>query len=154
MKETPVLPYAALQHLLWDCGIVFVLWRDTAVALGGGRSFYSCIIPSVWPMEEEKPALFILGWTPRGLATASAMAFLGPRPDSSMLCRRTLSCCPHWGRNLHGGVVVVIIVHLEWGPSSTPNTRPFWAEPNKATSTEIKRRNWVRRGLDRRTDQC
>jgi hypothetical protein len=27
--------------------------------------------------------MFILGWTPRGLTTASATAFLGPRPDSS-----------------------------------------------------------------------
>ncbi len=30
------------------------------------------------------PALFILGWIPRGLATATATAVLGPRPDSSM----------------------------------------------------------------------
>jgi hypothetical protein len=42
-------------------------------------------------MEEEIPALFILGWTPTGLATASATATLGPWPDSSMLWRRTSS---------------------------------------------------------------
>jgi hypothetical protein len=41
-------------------------------------------IPSGWPMEEESPALFILGWTLRGLATASATASLGPRLDSSI----------------------------------------------------------------------
>jgi hypothetical protein len=28
------------------------------------------------------------------------------------------------------GVVVVIIIHLEWGSSSSSNTRSFWAEPN------------------------
>ncbi len=28
------------------------------------------------------------------------------------------------------GVVVVIIAHLEWGSSSSSNTRLFWAEPN------------------------
>ncbi len=45
-----MLPFAALHHLLWDYGIVFALWRDTDVALGGGRSFYDCIIPSGWPI--------------------------------------------------------------------------------------------------------
>jgi hypothetical protein len=102
-------------------------------------------------MEEETPALFILGWTPRGLDTASATAVLGPRPDSSMLWRRTSSSLPvALGRYLHGGVVVTIIVHLELGPSSTPNTRPLWAEPNKDTFTQIKCRAWVRVGLGRR----
>jgi hypothetical protein len=48
-------------------------------------------------MEEENPALFILGWTPRGLATASATALLGPRPDSSMLWRRALSSLSAFG---------------------------------------------------------
>jgi hypothetical protein len=33
-------------------------------------------------LEEEIPALFILGYTARGLATALATAVLGPRPDS------------------------------------------------------------------------
>jgi hypothetical protein len=36
-------------------------------------------------MGEEKPALWILGWTSKGHATASATAVLGPWPDSSML---------------------------------------------------------------------
>ncbi len=35
--------------------------------------------------------MFILGWTPRGLATALATALLGPRPDSSMLSGQS---CP------------------------------------------------------------
>ncbi len=83
-------------------------------------------------MEEEIPALFILGWTPRGLATASATAVLGPLLDSSMLWRRTSFSLPaSLGQFLHGGVVFVIIVHLEWGPFSTANTLPLWAEPNK-----------------------
>ncbi len=55
-----MLPSAAPHHLLWDYGIVLVLWQDLAVAPGEGRSFYSCIIPSGWLMEEEIPALFIL----------------------------------------------------------------------------------------------
>jgi hypothetical protein len=38
--------------------------------------------------------------------------------------------CPPLGCYLHGGVVVVIIVYLEWGSSSSSNTRPFWAQPN------------------------
>ncbi len=58
---------------------------------GGGRSLYGCIIPSGWPVEEEIPALFIVGWTPRGLATASATAVLGPRPDSSSSWRKAPS---------------------------------------------------------------
>jgi hypothetical protein len=60
-----------------------------------------------------------------------------------------LRCLP-LGQHLHGGVVVIIIVHLEWGPSSTPNIRSFWAEPNINTSTQIKCRAWVRVGLGRR----
>jgi hypothetical protein len=35
--------------------------------------------------------MFILGWTPRGRATASATALLGPWPDSPMLWGRS---CP------------------------------------------------------------
>ncbi len=74
-------------------------------------------------MEEEIPVLFTLGWTPRGFATALAMAVLGPRPDSFMLWRRTLSSLPvSLERFLHGGVVFIIIVHLKSGPFSTPNT--------------------------------
>ncbi len=33
-----------------------------------------------------------------------------------------------WGEL--GGVVVVTIVQLEWGSSSSSHTRLFWAEPN------------------------
>jgi hypothetical protein len=79
----------------------------------------SCILP--WRLaysEEETTALFILGWTPRG----PAMALLGPRPDSSMLWRGSSHCCPVLGWYLHGGVVFIIIVHLEWGSSSSSNT--------------------------------
>ncbi len=42
-------------------------------------------------MEEETPAQFIVGWTPRGLATASATAVLGPRPDSSTSWREAFT---------------------------------------------------------------
>jgi hypothetical protein len=31
--------------------------------------------------------------------------------------------CLAWGKRRCGGVVVVTIVQLEWGPSSTPNIR-------------------------------
>ncbi len=74
--------------------------------------------------------LFILGWTPRGSTMASAMAFLGPRPDSSMLWRGSSLHYPPLGQYLHRGEVIVNIVQLEWGSSSSSNTCPFWAEPN------------------------
>ncbi len=48
-------------------------------------------------MGEEIPALFILGWTPRGLATAAATALLGPRLDSPTFWRRTSSVLPAFG---------------------------------------------------------
>jgi hypothetical protein len=82
--------------------------------------------------------LFILGWTPRGSATASATALLGPRLDSSMLWKGPSHCCPPWGRYMHGGVVFIIIVHLEWGSSA-------WGQTSN-TFTLIKRRAWVLEG--------
>jgi hypothetical protein len=45
LKKPPALPFAVLQHPLWDYGIVFALPWDTAIAPGEGRSFYSCILP-------------------------------------------------------------------------------------------------------------
>jgi hypothetical protein len=51
LKKPSALPFAALHHPPWDYGIVFALRRDTAVAPGGGRSFYSCTYPSGWPIE-------------------------------------------------------------------------------------------------------
>ncbi len=48
-------------------------------------------------------------WSPAGLVHA---------------LRRTSSSPPARRRCLHGGVVVVFMVHLEWGPSSTSNIRP------------------------------
>ncbi len=47
--------------------------------------------------------MFILGWTPRGLATASATALLGPRPDSSKFWGRSCPLRPAFGRLLQGG---------------------------------------------------
>jgi hypothetical protein len=51
LKKPSALPSAALHHPPWDYGIVFGLRWDTAVAPGGGRSFYSCTYPSGWPIE-------------------------------------------------------------------------------------------------------
>ncbi len=51
LKNPSALPFAALHHPPWDYGIVFTLRRDTAVAPGGGGSFYSCTYPSGWPIE-------------------------------------------------------------------------------------------------------
>ncbi len=92
--------------------------------------------------------MFILGWTPRGLATASAMATAlpGPRPDSSMLWRGPSQRCPSWGRYLHGGVVKVIIVHLEWGSSSSSNTCRYERSQTSNTFKLIKRCAWVQQG--------
>jgi hypothetical protein len=69
---------------------------------------------------------------PRGLTTALARVLLGPWTDSSRPRSGGghLLRCPPLGRYLHGGIVVIIIVHLEWGSSSSSNTYPFWAEPN------------------------
>jgi hypothetical protein len=85
LKKPPALSSGALHHLLWDYGIVFTLRQDTAIAPSGGRSYYSCTSLEADLFGGGDPALFILGWTPRGLAGTSPTPFLGPRPDSSML---------------------------------------------------------------------
>ncbi len=55
----------------------------------------------------------ILSWTPRGRATATATALLGPLPVLSMyLVGLSSSLSPLWGRNLQrDDMVVVIIIH-------------------------------------------
>jgi hypothetical protein len=90
--------------------------------------------------------VFILGWAPRGLATASATALLGPRPDSSMLWRGPSQRCPSWGQYLHGRIVKVIIIHLEWGSSSSSNTRRSGRSQTSNTFKLIKCRTWVQQG--------
>ncbi len=100
LKKPPALPFAALNHPLWDYGIVFALRWDTAVTPGGGRSFTAASYPSSWPFGGgDYGDVYI----PRGRATASAMALLGPWPDSSMFWRRSVPCCPPLGCYLHGG---------------------------------------------------
>jgi hypothetical protein len=131
LKKPPALPFAALHRLLWDYGIVLALWRDMAIALGGGRSFYSCIIPSGWPIWRRRfqHCLYLVGpqrtrygfgycspWSPAGLIHAL---------DEDI----AFSACL-WGSTCNGGIVVVAIIHLEWGSSSSSNTRSCWAEPN------------------------
>ncbi len=86
----------------------------------------------------------IHGWTPREFATASATAVLGPRLDSSMLqgghrLRFGSGLLPF----LHGGVVVVLIAHLERRPRSSsvlvdPLRRGFYTCPGAvATAATI-----------------
>jgi hypothetical protein len=61
-----------------------------------------------------------------------------PSASASLVPAQTCPCsggghhlrCLPWRRYLHGGVVVVIMVHLNWGPSSSSNTRSLCAEPN------------------------
>jgi hypothetical protein len=123
----PALPSAALHHLPWDYCIIFALRRDTAVAPGGGRGFYSCIIPSGWPIWRRRfqHCLYLVG-PPEDLLRRSLV------PGRTHPCSGGGHCphCPPLGRYLHGGVVVILIVHLEWGSSSSSNTRSFLAEPN------------------------
>ncbi len=103
----------------------------TALAPGAGRSFYSCIISSGWPVWGRRFQIWLY--------------LVGPPEDSLRLWLRhslvpgwTHPCsggghrshCPPLGRYLHGCVVVVLIVHLEWESSSLSNTCSFWAEPN------------------------
>jgi hypothetical protein len=101
------------------------------VAPGGGRNFYSCIIPSGWPIWRRRfqHCLYLVG-PPEDSLRLQLRRSLVPgriRPCSGGGHRLH---CPPLGWYLHAGVVVVIIVHLEWGSSSSSNTRSFWAEPN------------------------
>ncbi len=129
LKKPPALPYAALHHPPWDYGIVFASLWDTAVALGGGRSFYSCTLP-----------LRLAFWK-RGLQCC--LYLIGPPEDSlrlrlrpSLVLGRTHPCSrgvvSHAGRlwcgSCTGGVVVVIIAYR--GSPSSSNIRPSWAEPD------------------------
>ncbi len=67
---------------------------------------------------------------------------------------RTRQCsggghCPRFlplGRCLHGGVVVVIIVYLEWGHFRHLILARSGRSQTTYTSTQIKRRNWVMEG--------
>jgi hypothetical protein len=78
LKKPPMLPFAAFHHPLWDYGIVFALQAGTAVATGGGRSFYSYTILATALLEEESSLLCLPGWIFRRQAMASAKALFGP----------------------------------------------------------------------------
>ncbi len=123
LKKPLALPFAALHHPLWDYGIVFALRRDTAIAPGRGRSFYSCTYPSSWPMEggdysdvytwlDPQRTRYGFGygspWSPAGLTHAQGA--IVSRADRL------------WFGYCTGGVVVVIIVY--WGSPSSSNIRP------------------------------
>jgi hypothetical protein len=109
--------------------------RAMAVAPGGGRSLYRLLSPLTAGL-----------W---GRRFQYCLYLVGPPEDSlrlwlrqSLVPGRTPPCSEEdiifaagFGRRRRWGVVVVLIVHLEWGPSSTPNTRSSCAEPNRTTST-------------------
>jgi hypothetical protein len=84
--------------------------------------------------------LFILGWTPRGRATASATALLGLWPGSSTLYGRAPLRCPSSGLHLGRGGIVVITVHLEWGIFTVKYSS--WAELY-IKYIYMKRNTWV-----------
>jgi hypothetical protein len=112
LKNPSALPSAALHHPPWDYGIVFALRRDTAVAPGGGRSFYSCTTLAAGLLKEETTVMFILGWTPRGCATAPATALFGPWPYSPFVRRSLRPSSRHRRSGLR----------LGWGRSPTSST--------------------------------
>jgi hypothetical protein len=136
LKKPSALPFAALHHPLWDYGIVFALRRDTAVAPGGGRSFYSCTYPSGWPMEggdysnvytwlDPQRTRYGFGygfpWSPAGLT--HALGAIVSRADRL------------WCGYCTGGVVVIIIVY--WGSPSSSNIRPHGRSQTSTTYTFI-----------------
>ncbi len=107
-------PTLGLRHCLR-------LRPDTAVAPGGGRSFYSCSYPSNWPFGGELYSAFCMpGWIFRGWATA----LFGPWPCSFIAWRslRPLPCCHLSGHQLRTGVVF-IVHNIRRGSSSPPSGR-------------------------------
>jgi hypothetical protein len=120
------------------------LQPDTPIALGGGRSFYSCIYPSNWPFGGELFSAFCMpGWIFRGWATASATALFGPRPCSSF-ARRSLCpspCCHLLCRRLRAGAYH-IIHNIKRGSSS-----PLSGRHGRSQKTVLELSQLLRLGM-------
>ncbi len=144
LKKPSALPFAALHHPLWDYGIVFALQRDTAIAPGGGRSFYSCIFPNGWPIWRRKlqSCLYLVGPPEDSLGRRLRISLvLGrTRPCSGGDC---VPCCPPFGQFLHKRRSGHHHLLLEWGSPLSSNTRSSWAEPDINHLYMNKRRAWI-----------
>ncbi len=97
-----------------------VAW-DTAVALAGGGSFYSCSVLATGLLEEEPSVLCILGWILRRQAMALASALFGPWPDSSMSLLRSsvFTLSSEAGSAAPGIVPIILNIKTGGRPSST-----------------------------------
>ncbi len=92
------------------------------MALGRGLSFYSCINPSDWPLEEEIPVLSILGWilqrTSYGFGYGSplspAMLVLRPAEPSPFALSSSV------GTSASDGALVTIVHNIRRGGTSLP----------------------------------
>ncbi len=118
----------------WDYGIVFGLRPGLAVAQSGGHSFILQYLSS-WPIYSRE-------------VYSSCLYLVGPTEDELQLLLWPSSVpgltrpCSKWGpffvvrpRRLYlrrGSVVVIIIVHLEWGLSSSSSAHPGWSYTSNA----------------------
>ncbi len=112
-------------------GVALQLHLTLAAGLFGGGN-YSDVYTWLDPPRTGCGFGYGSPWSPAGLVNAlEAIVSLAARL---------------WGGTCTGGVVVVIIVHLEWGSSSSSNTHSLWAEPDIKHFYINKPRAWVRGG--------
>ncbi len=126
LKKPSALPFAALHHPPWDYGIVFALWRDTAVAPGGERSFYSCTYPSGWPIEggdysyvytwlDPQRMFYGFGYGSLRSLTVLALRLTEPTP---------LVSSSSVGTSAWVGALANIVHNIRRGSTSPPSGRP------------------------------
>jgi hypothetical protein len=142
-KKLSALPFTALHHPPWDYGIVFALRRDTAVAPGGGRSFYSCIYPNGWPIEGGDYSDVYTWLDPQ--RTRYGFGYGSPWSSAGLVhaLGAIVSLLPALDRFLHGGRSGRHHRLLKWGLPSSSNIRSFWAEPDINYLYMNKRSAWV-----------
>jgi hypothetical protein len=125
LKKPSALPFAALYHPPWDYGIVFALRRDTAVAPGGGRSFYSCTYPSGWPIEGGDYGYVYIWLDPQRMCYGSGYGSL--RSMAVLALRLTeptpLVSSSSVGMSAWVGALANIVHNIRRGSSSPPSGR-------------------------------
>jgi hypothetical protein len=125
LKNPLALPYAALHHPPWDYGIVFALRQDTAVAPGGGRSFYSCTYPSGWPIEKGEYSYVYTWLDPQRMCYGSGY---GSLRSLAVLALRSSWPTPLVSSSSVGtlawvGALANIVHNIRRGSSSPPSGR-------------------------------
>jgi hypothetical protein len=126
LKNPLALPFAALHHPPWDYGIVFALRRDTAVAPGGGRSFYSCTYPSGWPIEGGDYSYVYTWLDPQRMRYGSGH---GSLQSLAVLALRSTEPTPlvsssSVGTSAWVGALANIVHNIRRGSSLPPSGRP------------------------------